>query len=378
MNHYSYKHYYVKEQPIYGSDKLGEYNSGNEVFCECEYHEILAIPAGPYFTRTVGDKKYELKDHLGDVRVVISDRKFSTLDENSNPSNFTADIRSYFNYYPFGAPEEDRTFSASRSRGGFNGKEKLDELEGEGNSMDFGARMYDSRLGRWMTCDPLATKYPDLAPYEFAGNTPIQAKDPDGRLIIFVNGFPGNFKIKEGYWGDVAQRFMDKFNDENAIFKDGSCGGYIGLLFGTTILSGTRQFNGLMAGMADAESIVKSLKKNSAGEITETVKVVTHSMGTAYARGYVEGLYKAVDLYNNSDEGKKNPIKGFKVEIEVDIEPLEGEDQNVDNRVGETLFTNGNKDWVINNPIQSFGDMVQVKNQKELYKYQQRMELDMI
>ena len=31
---------------------------------------------------------------------------------------------------------------------GFNGKENDDEIKGVGNSLDFGARMYDSRLGR--------------------------------------------------------------------------------------------------------------------------------------------------------------------------------------------------------------------------------------
>jgi RHS repeat-associated protein len=42
----------------------------------------------------------------------------------------------------------------------FNGMEKDDEVKGVGNSLDFGARIYDSRLGRWLSVDPLSYKFP--------------------------------------------------------------------------------------------------------------------------------------------------------------------------------------------------------------------------
>src|SRR5690606_36422730 len=48
-------------------------------------------------------------------------------------------------------------------RYGFNGMEKDNEVKGKGNSYDFGARMYDSRLGRWLSIDPLTGKYPNLS-----------------------------------------------------------------------------------------------------------------------------------------------------------------------------------------------------------------------
>ena len=52
----------------------------------------------------------------------------------------------------------------------FNGMEKDDEVKGLGNSLDFGARMYDPRLGRWLSLDPLQQKYPFASPYNFALN----------------------------------------------------------------------------------------------------------------------------------------------------------------------------------------------------------------
>ncbi|MNX77013.1 hypothetical protein D3C86_1085330 [compost metagenome] len=72
-------------------------------------------------------------------------------------------------------------------RYGFNNMEKDDELKGGGNSYDFGARILDPRIGRWLTIDPLAVKYPDLSTYNFVANSPIIFLDPDGRVITFAN-----------------------------------------------------------------------------------------------------------------------------------------------------------------------------------------------
>ena len=58
---------------------------------------------------------------------------------------------------------------------------KDDEVKGEGNSLDFGARIYDSRVARWLSVDPLASSYPGWPPYVFAMNNPIAFIDPDGR-----------------------------------------------------------------------------------------------------------------------------------------------------------------------------------------------------
>jgi len=61
----------------------------------------------------------------------------------------------------------------------FNGKEKDDEIKGAGNSYDYGMRMYDSRLGRWLSTDPLQKKYANLSSYQFCANNPIMFVDPD-------------------------------------------------------------------------------------------------------------------------------------------------------------------------------------------------------
>ena len=52
----------------------------------------------------------------------------------------------------FGMGMEGRKWSgASDYRYGFNGMENDNEVYGERNAIDFGARIYDSRLGRWLS-----------------------------------------------------------------------------------------------------------------------------------------------------------------------------------------------------------------------------------
>lgn len=83
-----------------------------------------------------------------------------------------------------------------RYRFGFNGMEKDNELKGIGNSLDFGARIYDSRTARWLSLDPLSAKYPGLSAYSFAANNPTLYIDVEGKyFVIPINGV-GQDRIK--------------------------------------------------------------------------------------------------------------------------------------------------------------------------------------
>lgn len=108
-----------------------------------------------------------------------------------NPSYNTYNL-SLNDYYPFGMvmPGRQYTSSGGDYRFGFNGMEKDGEAwsGSAGNQLDFGARIYDSRLGRWQATDPLAGKYPWASPYCFVANKPIVFIDPDGRVIDWANG----------------------------------------------------------------------------------------------------------------------------------------------------------------------------------------------
>ncbi len=97
-----------------------------------------------------------------------------------------------------------RKYSAgSGYRYGFNGKENDNDVKGEGNQQDYGFRIYDPRIGKFLSADPLHSKYPSWTPYAFAMNDVIRCIDLDGAekkvVIHWIDGFyeDGKPKIKQ-------------------------------------------------------------------------------------------------------------------------------------------------------------------------------------
>ena len=79
----------------------------------------------------------------------------------------------------------DRNFTAQNYRYGFNGKELDKDIDG--NNYDYGFRIYNPQIGRFLSVDPLQKQYPWYSPYQFAGNKPIWATDLDG-MEEWMNG----------------------------------------------------------------------------------------------------------------------------------------------------------------------------------------------
>ncbi|MFH1052552.1 MAG: RHS repeat-associated core domain-containing protein [bacterium] len=190
----------LSEWHIYGSGSHGRFcirKSQNTVYYLNPQIQLYS----DIEERRLRFKNYELKDHLGNVRVVFTDLKLSNVfdplsdyylfNDNDTPratkKPFDADLVAISNYYPFGMLQPGLFYSGESYRFGFNGMEKDDKLKGEGNSLDFGARMYDSRVGRFLSIDPLTKSYPMLSPYQFAGNSPIWAVDKNGEYIFMYN-----------------------------------------------------------------------------------------------------------------------------------------------------------------------------------------------
>jgi RHS repeat-associated protein len=83
-------------------------------------------------------------------------------------------------------PTRKYTQAGSKYGYGFNGKENDNEVKGEGNQQDYGFRIYDPRLAKFLSVDPLTKSYPWYSPYQFAGNKPIAATDLDGLEELWI------------------------------------------------------------------------------------------------------------------------------------------------------------------------------------------------
>lgn len=94
--------------------------------------------------------------------------------------HYAAQVRSAQDYYPFGSIMPGRVFNSGDHNYGFNGKLKDDEIKGSGNSYDFGARIYDPRVARFLSLDPRMKEFPHFSPYLFAANNPIKFIDVNG------------------------------------------------------------------------------------------------------------------------------------------------------------------------------------------------------
>lgn len=173
------KKMYLSERMIYGSTRLGV-ESGPST----QLSNGTPLTPTTRYSLSVGDKRYELANHLGNVLNVVSDRKIPL----KNPANntviaFNPNVIQYTDYFPFGMTMPGKN-GGSEYRFGFNGMEEDKEVKGDYNSYDFGARMYDSRLGRFLSRDRFAREFPNESPYGYGGNSPI--------LFIDING---DFKI---------------------------------------------------------------------------------------------------------------------------------------------------------------------------------------
>ncbi|WP_281234909.1 RHS repeat domain-containing protein [Flavobacterium gelatinilyticum] len=144
------------------TDYLGGYQYENGVLKFFPTAEGYAEPSGSSYRYI-----YQYKDHLGNIRISY-DKTLAIKEEN--------------NYYPFGLKQEgyNTVKTGVENKYKYNGKERQDELRL--GMYDYGARNYDSALGRWMNVDPLAEVSRRWTPYNYAYNNPVINVDPDGML----------------------------------------------------------------------------------------------------------------------------------------------------------------------------------------------------
>lgn len=202
----------IKENPIYGGNRLGVYYRGSNT------------------------SLYQITDHLGNVRALVGTGS-------AIPKGAT-------DYYPFGMVMPNRNLDdAEGYRYAYQGQEKDDETGKEA----FELRLWDSRIGRWTSPDPYG-QY--SSPYVGMGNDPVNGIDPDGGWRFrFIARWARNKAIKAG------------LNPGELYESNGEWG------FNTS--SGYSEFEGgsLVSGTSVTFNYTDAWKNNSPNLITTTSKL---------------------------------------------------------------------------------------------------------
>ncbi len=140
---------------------------------------------------------YYITDHLGSVRVIWDG----------------ANVVGRNDYYPSGTAWNTPNSMGSTDRFKYNGKE--DQSLFGIDYLDYGARMYDPKLGRWHSVDPLSEKYYSLSPYNYTANNPIKYIDPDG-MDYYLALFTGQISYFEGSADLFSTGYVNILAGENA------------------------------------------------------------------------------------------------------------------------------------------------------------------
>jgi len=161
-----------------------------------------------------GDTKYYHQDRLGSNRVV---------------TDSSGNVDSEYLSLPFGQSVVDDV------KYGFTGK----ELDSSGLHY-FGARYYDSNLGRFSSVDPVA----DNHPYSYVRNNPLNRIDPSGMTDSPVERFG------EGYFDELSSRVANSDNLDINTFGE--------LAYGTAMNYGYSNQDELM-GLMGNNPLVKAV-----------------------------------------------------------------------------------------------------------------------
>ncbi|WP_083925438.1 RHS repeat protein [Psychroflexus tropicus] len=166
----------LKENPVYGNSRIGLIKRGAE-----------NIQGGTYV--------YQLTDHLGNVRAVVME-----------DSKGIMSLINQTDYYPFGMPMPNRNVEGDY-RYGYQGQEK----DAETGKEAFELRLWDGRIGRWLSPDP----YGEFSsPYIGMGNNPMTTIDIDGGRIYVTNKAGIVYEYKNGNLYDKSGNIYsghDKF-----------------------------------------------------------------------------------------------------------------------------------------------------------------------
>ena len=136
-------------------------------------------------------------------------------------AHYEAEILMSADYQAYGGAIEDRQFASESYRYGFNGKEKESGLSND--IYDFGARIYNPQIARFLSTDPKEKEYPFMSPYVYAVNNPIRWMDVngegpgDGEVRLYVTRVKiGLDKSNQPVYKYFGKKYYRNLTNDNA------------------------------------------------------------------------------------------------------------------------------------------------------------------
>jgi RHS repeat-associated protein len=204
----------------------------------------------------------------------------------------------------------ERGYNAETYRYGFNGKEN----DKETGWQDYGFRLYDKRICRFPSVDPLTAKYPELTPYQFASNTPIMAIDLDGLEAVKVDKSTQQLVIVNLGAGDPRNEVVSegKTLADNVNQRDSGLGAITDKSFtsGTKVLTYSPSHGNLTV-----DDIVTTIYRYKEANPSGKVVLVGHSLGA------------------ENMERVANKLKSYEIQVDliVTLDPASKPAQGADN-----------------------------------------------
>jgi RHS repeat-associated protein len=155
------------------------------------------------------------------VLATISDRRIAHSTNGTTIDFYLPETTTAQEYFAFGFAIPSRNYNLHQPyRYGFNGKENDNQVKLDfdshgipGAQQDYGERIYDPRVGRFLSTDPMKSSFSWNSPYAYAENDPISSIDLDGLEKVRAT----NNWLISGMQG-VADGIKDFVKDTKSIF----------------------------------------------------------------------------------------------------------------------------------------------------------------